>query len=161
ATACSGWSRRTAGATSRRCCFRSRRPVPRVDSSTASVETSSALGAQSTVPGDSVTGSCLCGAVRFRVTLPTLFCAHCHCSLCPRNHGAAYVTWFGIARERLALEAGADVLVRHLSSEHGSRSFCGRCGSSLFCESTRHPDHVDVVLASMLGPIDRAPAMHV
>jgi len=119
------------------------------------------LGAQSTVPGASVTGTCLCGAVRFRVTLPTLFCAHCHCSMCRRNHGAAYVTWFGIARERLALEAGADVLVRHASSEHGSRSFCGRCGSSLFCESTRHPDHVDVVLASMLGPIDRAPAMHV
>ena len=44
---------------------------------------------------------------------PTLFCAHCHCSMCRRNHGAAFVTWFGIARERLALEAGEDVLVRH------------------------------------------------
>jgi catechol 2,3-dioxygenase-like lactoylglutathione lyase family enzyme len=108
-----------------------------------------------------VSGGCLCGAVRFRVTLPTLFCAHCHCSMCRRNHGAAFVTWFGIPRERLALEAGEDVLVRHHSSEHGSRSFCGRCGSSLFCESTRQPDHVDVVLASLEGPIDRAPAMHV
>lgn len=110
---------------------------------------------------DSVTGACLCGAVRFRVTPPTLFCAHCHCSMCRRNHGAAFVTWFGIARERLALEAGEDVLVRHQSSEHGTRSFCGRCGSSLFCESARHPDHVDVVLASLDGPIDRAPALHV
>lgn len=110
---------------------------------------------------ESVTGSCLCGAVRFRVTLPTLFCAHCHCSMCRRNHGAAFVTWFGIPRERLALEAGDDVLVRHRSSDHGTRSFCGRCGSSLFCESTRHADHVDVVLASLSGPIDRAPSMHV
>lgn len=108
-----------------------------------------------------VSGACLCGAVRFRITPPTLFCAHCHCSMCRRNHGAAFVTWFGIARERLAFEAGEDVLVRHASSEHGTRSFCGRCGSSLFCESTRHPDHVDVVLASLDGPIDRAPAMHV
>ena len=110
---------------------------------------------------DSVTGACLCGAVSFRVTPPTLFCAHCHCSMCRRNHGASYVTWFGIARDRLAFEAGEDVLVRHRSSEHGTRSFCGRCGSSLFCESTRQPDHVDVVLASLDGPIDRAPAMHV
>jgi len=108
-----------------------------------------------------VSGACLCGAVRFRVTPPTLFCAHCHCSMCRRNHGAAFVTWFGIARERLALEAGEGALVRHASSEHGTRSFCGRCGSSLFCESTRHPDHVDVVLANLDGPIDRAPAMHV
>jgi catechol 2,3-dioxygenase-like lactoylglutathione lyase family enzyme len=110
---------------------------------------------------ESVSGGCLCGAVRFRVTPPTLFCAHCHCSMCRRNHGAAYVTWFGIARERLALEAGPDVLVRHQSSEHGTRSFCGRCGSSLFCESARQPDHVDVVLASLDGPIDRAPSLHV
>jgi hypothetical protein len=56
--------------------------------------------------GETVSGGCLCGAVRFRVELPTLFCAHCHCSMCRRNHGAAYVTWFGIARERLAVEAG-------------------------------------------------------
>lgn len=110
---------------------------------------------------ESVPGACLCGTVRFHVTPPTLFCAHCHCSMCRRHHGAAFVTWFGIPRERLTLDAGEDALVRHRSSEHGTRSFCGRCGSSLFCESARHPEHVDVVLASLLGPIDRAPAMHI
>ena len=108
-----------------------------------------------------VRGACLCGAVRFEIELPTLFCAHCHCSMCRRNHGAAFVTWFGIARERLRLTAGADALRRYQSSAHGSRSFCVECGSSLFCESERHPDHVDVVLASLDGPIDRPPAMHV
>ena len=110
--------------------------------------------------GESVPGRCFCGAVRFRVELPTLFCAHCHCSMCRRSHGAAYVTWIGVPRERLAMEADAS-LVRHRSSEHGTRSFCGRCGSSLFCESTQRPDEVDVVLASLDGPIDRKPALHV
>jgi hypothetical protein len=81
--------------------------------------------------------------------------------MCRRNHGAPYVTWFGIARERLAIDSGGDALVRYLSSEHGSRSFCGRCGSSLFCESTHRPEEVDVVLASLDGPIDRAPGAHV
>jgi catechol 2,3-dioxygenase-like lactoylglutathione lyase family enzyme len=81
--------------------------------------------------------------------------------MCRRNHGAAFVTWFGIARERLRLTAGADALRRYPSSSHGVRSFCGRCGSSLFCESERQPALVDVVLASLDGPIDRAPAMHV
>jgi catechol 2,3-dioxygenase-like lactoylglutathione lyase family enzyme len=107
-----------------------------------------------------VSGACLCGAVRFQVELPTLFCAHCHCSMCRRNHGAAFVTWFGIVRERLQLTAGADALRRYRSSQHGERSFCGRCGSSLFCASERHPEHVDVVLASLDGPIDRAPSAH-
>jgi hypothetical protein len=108
-----------------------------------------------------VSGACLCGGVRFTVTLPTLFCAHCHCTMCQRNHGAGYVTWIGAARDRLTLDAGAELLTRYASSQHGSRSFCSRCGSSLFCENEQHPERVDIPLASMLGPIDRAPQLHV
>jgi hypothetical protein len=107
-----------------------------------------------------VPGACLCGGVRFTVTLPTLFCAHCHCSMCRRNHGAAYVTWIGAARERLTLGAGAELLTRFASSEHGSRTFCSRCGTSLFCENAAHPDRVDIPLANLSGPIDRAPQLH-
>ena len=113
------------------------------------------------MPIKAVQGSCLCGAVRFAVELPTLFCAHCHCSMCRRAHGAGYVTWFGVPVARLTIVSGVQQLVRFQSSDHGTRSFCGRCGSSLFCESTRHPDHVDVVLANMDGAIDRQPEFHV
>ncbi len=112
------------------------------------------------VPTSDPTGSCFCGAVRFRAGLPSLFCAHCHCSMCRRSHGAGFVTWFAVPRERLAFDAGEDALVRFRSSEHGTRSFCGRCGSTLFCESTHHPERVDVVLANMDAPIDRAPQLH-
>lgn len=106
-------------------------------------------------------GACLCGSVRFHVELPTLYCAHCHCSMCRRHHGAGFVTWFGVPAQRLALDAGSDHLVRFQSSDHGTRSFCGRCGSSLFCESKHRPDQIDVTLASMEGPIDREPQLHV
>ena len=108
-----------------------------------------------------VDGSCLCGAVEFHVVLPTLFCGHCHCSMCRRNHGAAYVTWFGVPNEQFEIDKGSDVLVRYPSSEHGTRSFCSRCGSSLFCDNTEHPDHIDIVLASMHSEIDKAPQFHV
>jgi hypothetical protein len=107
-----------------------------------------------------VEGSCLCGTVAFHVALPTLFCAHCHCSMCQRNHGSAYVTWFGVPNDQLEIDTGADALVRYASSEHGSRTFCGRCGSSLFCENTEHPGHTDVPLANMHGEIDRVPQFH-
>lgn len=109
----------------------------------------------------SVTGSCLCGAIAFRVALPTLACVHCHCTMCQRNHGAPYVTWIAVAKPNFELEAGESELVRYASSDHGTRSFCGRCGSSLFCESTRRPEDIDVVLASMHGPVDRPPQMHI
>ncbi len=107
-----------------------------------------------------VAGACLCRVVRFEVQLPTLFCAHCHCTMCQRNHGAGYVTWFGVRPAQLKVLQGGDRLVRHRSSEHGTRSFCGECGSSLFCENTQHPDRVDVVLTSVEGAIDRAPQLH-
>jgi len=111
--------------------------------------------------GQQVQGSCFCGTVRFTIELPTLFCGHCHCSMCRRSHGAGYVTWIGVPYERFTLRAGADRLVRFQSSDHGARSFCGICGSSLLCESSRHPDHLDIVLANLDGPIDRLPEMHV
>jgi len=109
----------------------------------------------------SVPGSCFCGMVRFEATLPSLFCAHCHCSMCRRNHGAAFVTWFAIPRAELRILAGEDRLVRNRSSDHGTRSFCGVCGSSLFFETTQHPERIDVVLANMTEPIDREPQLHV
>ena len=110
---------------------------------------------------EKITGSCLCGAVRFTVTLPTLFCGHCHCSMCRRNHGAAYVTWFAVPRSQLSVDAGADEVERYQSSAHGSRSFCRRCGTSLFCVVGNHPDVVDVPLASMDAAIDRGPESHI
>jgi hypothetical protein len=66
-----------------------------------------------------------------------------------------------VPRDRLRLDAGADDLVRFASSSHGTRSFCGKCGSPLFFETTRDPDRVDIVLANTDGPIDRAPQAHI
>jgi hypothetical protein len=106
-----------------------------------------------------VSGSCFCGAVRFEVDMPTLFCGHCHCSMCRRSNGAAFVTWFAVPIEQLRL-VQAEALVRHRSSDQGTRSFCGRCGSQLFCENGRHPERIDITLASMAGPIDRPPQAH-
>lgn len=108
-----------------------------------------------------VPGSCFCKAVRFTVELPTLFCAHCHCSMCRRSHGAGYVTWIGIPVERFEIVQGEKDLVAFSSSDHGTRRFCGVCGSTLFCDSTRHPEYTDIVLANLDAEIDRPPGEHV
>jgi hypothetical protein len=110
--------------------------------------------------GRRVAGRCLCGAVEFDIELPALFCGHCHCSMCRRAHGAGYVTWTAVPYERFRFRAGEDRLVRHRSSEHGTRTFCGTCGSTLFCESTNHPDWIDIVIANLDGDIGLAPQAH-
>jgi hypothetical protein len=104
-------------------------------------------------------GSCLCGAVRFEISGPLDPVGHCHCTICQRAHGAAFVTWAAIPEQRLEVTAGEATLVDYRSSEIGTRSFCGRCGSSLFCTLTTHPGVVDVALASLApghGAIPRA-----
>jgi hypothetical protein len=93
--------------------------------------------------------------------MPSLFCAHCHCSLCRRSHGAGFVTWFGVPRAGLRIIEGESDLVHFRSSEHATRSFCGVCGSSLFFETTLHPDRIDIALANMHAPIDREPQLQV
>ena len=52
-------------------------------------------------------GRCLCGAVTFSITPPTIFLGHCHCHYCQEAHGAAFVSWVGAAEERFRLSAGS------------------------------------------------------
>jgi hypothetical protein len=40
-----------------------------------------------------VRGSCFCGANQFEITQPAVESHHCHCSICTRLHGAAFVTF--------------------------------------------------------------------
>lgn len=107
-----------------------------------------------------VTGGCLCGAVRFEIELPSKWCAHCHCSMCRRAHGAGYVTWVGMQSERFRLLAGRDDLQWYESSPGARRGFCRRCGSSMLFESTRWSGETHVALGCIDGPIDRAPQAH-
>jgi hypothetical protein len=114
-----------------------------------------------TKDGAAVPGSCFCGAVRFEVTLPTLVCVHCHCSMCRRVHGAAFVTWFTLPKAQSRVTAGEGDLVRHQTSDHGVRTFCRHCGSALFFESGHREGQVDIPLANMAAAIDRTPQFHI
>ncbi len=108
-----------------------------------------------------VTGSCLCGAVAFEFGLPTAFAGHCHCTMCQRAHGAGFVTWVGVRKDRFRITAGTEDLVQYRSSRHVTRGFCGRCGSSMFCEADEHANIIDITMANVHGEIDRDPGAHV
>ncbi|MGH9425283.1 MAG: GFA family protein, partial [Terriglobia bacterium] len=108
-----------------------------------------------------VRGSCFCQAVAFEIDLPTRSCAHCHCSMCRRVHGAGYVTWIAVPTAQFRFVSGQDQLTVYQSSECGRRSFCQVCGSPLFCELSNHPEVIDITRASLHGPIDRDPQAHI
>ena len=106
------------------------------------------------------TGGCLCGAVRYRVSLPPLWVAHCHCSMCRRAQGAGFVTWAGFAADALGLTVGDDLLSRYRSSAAAVRSFCSRCGTPLFFQSGRWPGEIHVTLATLDSSEGLEPQAH-
>lgn len=104
-------------------------------------------------------GACLCGESRFSFQGPSLWCAHCHCSLCQRAHGAPLVTWVGVTENQLQLPGG-DSLRWYQSSGDSRRGFCQHCGSTLFFQSRRWPGEVHIARSNIEGEIDREPTLH-
>jgi hypothetical protein len=110
--------------------------------------------------GGKASGSCLCKRVRFQMTMPSRFCGHCHCANCRRAHGAAFVTWVGFDKAQVQITAGEEVVTRYETETEAIRTFCSRCGSTLFFESPRWSGETHVALANVEDPIDRAPSGH-
>ncbi|CAI8705613.1 MULTISPECIES: GFA family protein [Pseudomonas] len=77
-------------------------------------------------------GSCLCGAVKYRLSTELKAVTHCHCSQCRKGHGAAFATYASAPASALGIMTGADSLKTYESSRGVTRQFCSHCGSSLF-----------------------------
>lgn len=78
-----------------------------------------------------ITGSCLCGTVKYRLEGPAELINHCHCTNCRKAHGTAFGSFLHAAADGFAWLSGADVLTTYRSSELGFRAFCSVCGSSM------------------------------
>jgi hypothetical protein len=74
--------------------------------------------------------------------------------MCRRAQGAGFVTWVGTVGERFELTGDPGRLRTYRSSSAATRSFCGRCGTPLFFESTRWPGELHITL----GSVDEATA---
>jgi hypothetical protein len=79
-------------------------------------------------------GSCLCGAVRFEAEPAEHQCHACHCEMCRRWTGAAFVA-VPVAPDAIRFDGGETIRVFR-SSDWAERAFCGTCGSTLFYRVT-------------------------
>lgn len=79
----------------------------------------------------SYSGSCQCGAVRFEIESDLTDIVYCHCSLCRKFSGSAFLA-FGSAEHRNINIAGSEHIKSYSASKSASREFCSHCGSTLF-----------------------------
>jgi len=90
---------------------------------------------------DRFTGGCLCGAVRLEATGRPSRVGLCHCLDCRKHHGALF--------HASAVFPQDAVMVEGETGEYAGRSFCPRCGSSLF---SRSADEIEVHLGTLDAP---------
>ncbi len=106
-----------------------------------------------------ILGQCFCGKVQFKIELPIEAVVHCHCSICRRIHGAAFVTWVQVLPKNLYFLQGEDDLQKFQTSEVTYRSFCSSCGTSLMWQNEYCP-HRSISRASITSPLDVEPNGH-
>ena len=102
-----------------------------------------------------LTGSCLCGAVKYEVGGEINGFVHCHCHTCRKAHGTVFGSSALVSSETFKLVSGEDMLTRYASSPGKERCFCRRCGSHVFAHITSRPDTIIL----RIGTLDTDPGI--
>ena len=104
-------------------------------------------------------GGCRCGAVRYEIAGSFKTMGHCHCSMCRRANGAAFVTWGLLDRGQFRWVLGEEFVQAYESSPGRHRGFCRKCGSPLV--SVHDGTVGEVVVASIDGDPGARPSEHI
>ena len=66
----------------------------------------------------------------FTVAPPYPWFAHCHCSLCRKQHGSLFGSSLGVARSAFRWLQGAAEIVHYRFTQAFDRPFCRHCGAA-------------------------------
>jgi len=105
------------------------------------------------------TGGCLCGAVRYRAGADPMRVVNCHCGVCRKVSGAAFLTFVHFPLASFAWTTGEPT--RYRSSADAERGFCAHCGSTLSMHEAVLDDRVQVTVGSLDEPGAVRPDDHV
>lgn len=111
-----------------------------------------------------VSGGCLCGAVRYRLSAEPLMVAVCHCSTCQKNTGSAFSTNLAVPQEAVEI-VGDDLATYEERADAESppflRSFCARCGSPISGRGEAYPGIVFMKAGTLDDPSWVRPTTHI
>jgi hypothetical protein len=104
----------------------------------------------------SLTGTCMCGAVRFEVTEPFETAGYCHCSRCQHRTGVPTGAVSGMVPAAGVTVLAGEELVRVWTPDEGfPKAFCGVCGGHVWAGDPSG----DGTVAVRLGALDSDPGV--
>lgn len=104
-----------------------------------------------------LSGSCLCGGVKYEIEGVLESITNCHCSLCRKMSGSAFSSGASVPAGSFRFVSGQDLLKEWESSPGYHRVFCGRCGSPLIKRKAKDPEN----LRLRVGTLDSDPSVKI
>jgi hypothetical protein len=107
-----------------------------------------------------LSGSCLCGGVRFELTdfEPRSFC---HCTTCKRISGGVGTANGWAPTESIRIVAGQELLRTYQPDEGSAKTFCSVCGTNLFGGGWPESETTSVRLPAIDAPFEGGPRRHI
>jgi hypothetical protein len=94
-----------------------------------------------------VTGSCLCGNVKYQISGTIGDIVHCHCQTCRKAHGSAFSSVAAVKDKDFKLINKA-TLGCYESSKGKNRYFCPNCGTQIYAKKDG-TEHIVLRLGSL------------
>ena len=110
----------------------------------------------------SLTGTCLCGAVRYEASAEPVFSGHCYCTDCQKEAGGGHLTVAAVPDAAMKITGPTNTFTKLAASgQPNERTFCSVCGSTLFSRP-RSMAGITLLRAGTLDdPSQIAPSMSV
>lgn len=88
-----------------------------------------------------ISGSCLCGAVRYEAVTEPVFMGVCHCKHCQKQSGSAFSMLVAVPKGSLTLTGEPLAEFRDVgdSTQTVVRKFCPKCGSPVLSDAAITP----------------------
>jgi hypothetical protein len=107
-----------------------------------------------------ITGSCVCGQVRYEIRGQMGAITHCHCPTCRKAHASAFSSVSRVGLDDLVFTAGQQLLKFYESSPGKKRYFCSNCGSQIYARR-EDQNHYLFRMGTIDGDPGVRPAQHI
>jgi hypothetical protein len=97
-----------------------------------------------------ITGGCLCGAVRYESDDPPSRGLCCHCDVCQKQASGPMMQLFFVRAEKFRIVKGE--AQTFASSETGRRDFCASCCTPIAFRRSTRPEIISVMGGSLDDP---------
>ena len=82
---------------------------------------------------ETITGGCLCGAMRYEAEGEPIYAGHCYCADCRKASGSGFIPFMGFAASAVRFSGETKVFTcKAANGGDSDRNFCPVCGGLVF-----------------------------